>query len=206
MEFFIIDSLHSIVNLKPVINQIKRSSPRAKITYTSGDKIQTRDFKNCGSFALDHAFNLAKITHLHESISQLAQKPNETNNIAKNFLKYVRNGTLATLAVGDFPVELGPLLRNMQSLSTLEAKFFNKGYQGSKKDSLEGYVEKHLKEIEVEGVVKKINSSIENKRDKLKTKAAMFFKDLDTEKRNEIIHNRKDNNFAVLTSKINERG
>lgn len=205
LEFFIFDSLHSIINLKPIINNIKRYSSRAIITYASGGKIQTRDFKNCGSFALDHAFNMNKIVRLHESIKQLAQRPSETNDdVAKFFNKHVRNGTLLTLPISRFPLEFGPLLRNMQSVSTLKDQFFNKGYQGSNKNSLKRYVKKNLTKLETDGVSKKINYSIENKRNKFKAKAEKFFNELDREKRKDVITNRKDMSLETFTSKSEE--
>lgn len=205
LAFFIFDSLNSVIYLKHIINQIKLVSPSSKIIYVSGDKIQTRDFRNCGTFALDHAFNMSKIPDLHDIAGQLSQSPEATSTLGKTFFRHVRKGTLTTLRVSDFPSEFGALLRNMQSVSILRSSFFEKGYKANNKDSLKTYFKKNKAKIEIEGRKKKINNAIENKKEKLKHKARHFFDENDPQDNAVIVENRTGKNAALFPIKPKQK-
>lgn len=203
LEFFLLDSIHSQLNYETLIQSIKQQSQNALVTYCSGLPLQRVERLNCGTFAIDQAFQMAKILGLHEKIGELSKKP-ELDIFSNQFDDYLFNDTLKTFLVSDFPPEFGPLLRNMQSLSTLRSLFFNKGHVANdKKISLESYVTAHSRvgeNPEIKGEEKDWkNYSVVDKRRKIKENAAAFFRSLDEARINDFLDNRCGGNFKFFT-------
>lgn len=202
LEFFLLDGIHAQLNYETLIGAIKEQSPDALVTYCSGQTFQRVELLNCGTFALDHAFQMAKIPNLHEKVAELNKRP-EVDLFSNQFDDYLFNNTLKTISVADFPPEFGPLLRNMQSLSTLRTLFFNKGYiANDKKISLDDYVTARSRvgeNPEMKGEEKDWkNYSVVDKRRTIKTKATTFFRGLDETKINYLLDNRSGGNVKFF--------
>jgi hypothetical protein len=189
VEVFLMDSLSYAAYLREMIQIIKKAIPDTKITYSFGDEIQ-HDVKNCGTFALDHAIRMSMIVDLHDSLDLFSETARGKDTVSNDLQPYNNDGSLRMIAVKDFPPTMAPLLRNMQSISTLRDLFYNKGYYANDHLSLEDYVSKHEKNTMVGRQLIVENKGIRDRRIKLKEKATIFFNDIDTATCAAILKNR----------------
>jgi hypothetical protein len=198
LQFYLLDAANSLPSVLSAISVIHANCPNAVIRY-SGGQMQA-DGHNCATFSLDHVFRMAKMPHLHEQLSKmehtgaLGKHSNYSEYMANMLAKHpeIANGRpvgevlsalryLKYVSVDSFTSDFGPLLRNMQNYETLEEKFFPKNMQGNDRVDLKTYVdartEHHQRSMYSPSEPR--NNGIVKKRKKIKSKAALYLKDLD---------------------------
>lgn len=187
LEIYFLDAAPNPLpdNIKKII---RSECPGALIRYSYGG-IQ-HDPDNCATFALDHAYRLAKIHDLHEQLQtiEVLQSYKCRHQIKDRLPK--SNLHPVEIFLTDCPSKsnLGPLVRNMQSLTTLESDFFKKELLGNDRQSLEEYV--------MNRVTNRKNTAIILKRENIKRKAKKFLTPLDKQGYEKIQGDRTGTNWC----------
>lgn len=212
IEFYLLDAACAFETVLPAIITINEICPTAIVRY-SGIAAQ-RDVVNCATFAIDHVFRLSMIPFLHDCLSSIEhQGPLGSYTSATDYLDKLSTETtfahldrakckmvipgIKYVSQLKFPAHFGPLLRNMQSIKTLEENF-SPLMMGNNNKSLMEYVN-----LRTEGYGHgKKNMAIIYKREKLKEKTADFIRFMSKEALSSIIKNRT--NYSFDFAKQNE--
>ncbi|CEK09733.1 hypothetical protein [Legionella hackeliae] len=162
LEFFIIDAANSLPQVLSAITAIHEKCPDSLTTYSGGSMQADED--NCAYFALEHAYALAKIPDLHDTLKEHVN----TGKIGpfKNYVSFIESlihqdtRILRTLAQDrvlnavdklqyvptiNFPKHFGSLLKHMQHLSIFDNHFAKKGFIRHNKKTLDAYIKDHTK-------------------------------------------------------------
>jgi YopJ Serine/Threonine acetyltransferase len=170
-HFIVIDPAIYFTALEETFSAITSNISDANITYLSLNKktkIQ-RCYKDCGTFSLDILFGLSKIDNAHELISSVSSAPEV--RFALMFKEETENKQLKAITITDLPIELGCVVRNMHSISTLEALTKDKNYQSSSHVLLATYFRAHTT-VNYTG---KVNNGVDYKRRNIKTKTLDYY-------------------------------
>jgi hypothetical protein len=199
-EFFILDGAIYGDCLQKTITLISQEIPDAIIHYlslTKETKIQ-RDFDECGAFALDFLFCLSKIPNLYDLIKSASKEP--TGDLAARFSDLIEKNQLKAVPAEDLPEDLGCILRNMQSIKTLDSIFGNKAYKASATESLKDYVDRCIIN---DGCVRH-NKGAVKKRIAVKGKTSAYLKTLTDSEFSSCLENNNKFRFDIF-SKANEK-
>lgn len=141
--------------------------PNTTITYSSGS-IQKSD-SDCGTFAYDAAFQLSKISDLHQKLHQ-----------CRKYASEAFKEKLAYLPLSELSGEFGRLLRNAQSFTTINTlKKYSPDLVGNSTLLLNDYLQqKNRMEQTLEPPYKWINVSISVKQYALKLKMKNYVEKL----------------------------
>lgn len=166
--------------------------PNIIITYSSGS-IQNSE-KGCGTFAYDAAFQLSKITHLHQKLAQFRKYPSEA---FKEKLMY--------LPLSELDSEFGILLRNAQSFTTINTlKKYHPDLIGNKSLFLSDYLEQKNRTKQLtKPPYKPINISFEVKQYAIKLKMKKFVEKISDDEFSSIMENAI--NFKHLRSYLGNK-
>ncbi len=175
-EFFLLDAAGTQYKLSEALSWIRPIFPESVVYFSLG-YIQ-KDWHNCATFALDHAYRLAKILDLYTILDGLKNHKSADDN------------NLVVIPIEKFPAKFGPLLRNMQSTDLLQEKInlVDDVCMGNDSQLLKDYLAGHLQK---DNKSKFINNKINNKREKIRKKTHQFVQKLSEEQYEEIFTNRK---------------
>ena len=162
--FFLIDPAIFSDSLLETRSCILEQMPDATINFlalTPTTKIQ-RCYKNCGTFALDIAFGLSRIPNTFELLSKVVKPQSDSTQIK-------------SLVIEDLPVELGFIIRNMHSISTLKKLSSKKNYLSNSQTLVRDYFNKHTESKPNGG---EANVGIDYKLSTIKSRSFRYFKTL----------------------------
>jgi hypothetical protein len=187
--FTLIDAANFGDCLEKTVQVILQTIPDAKISYLEleeGVEIQSKGF-NCATFALDIACGLSNLQHLNEFIAPIAKPPSVMLN--NHFNHWVNTGQLTSFSIDDLPLELGHMIRNMQSISDLSRLCKTKNYQANAHQSLRAYVRTHANSLGE-------NMAVVHKRDKIKAKTVNYLQTVSNQKLEDLME--RNQRFAFF--------
>ena len=103
---------------------------------------------------------------------------------------YLLQNSFDYIQTNSYPEKFGPLLRNFQSLSILCLFFFGKNLTGNDRESLQSYVERHVKNGQNQGIV--------SKQENIKRKTLEFVRQHSPDSADKVITEQRD--YAELFS------
>ncbi|GEM_PF-5515105 len=209
VEFYILDAANNWSKMLMLSMYIQRFIPSAIIRhsgYTQHEvfSLQT-DLYSCGTFSYDHLVLLSEMKSLPDQLPDLENKfpingfPDYYSMLVNSIEDLLKKGELCPfltanlsaakeaakivrlVPIQNFTPEMGPLLRNAQSLSMLRETVDWDKLKGNKNTTLHQYIIPRIKKVKIESESKaesKLvdrNDAVNIKKAKLMTKATKWF-------------------------------
>ncbi|CEG58548.1 hypothetical protein [Legionella fallonii] len=223
LSFFLLDAANSLPAVIDTVTSIYTHCPNASLKY-SGSNTQM-DKYSCAYFSLNDAFNLAKISNLHDILPDCVQMGaigqftsykhfietiiDRDTNILGNLTKTaVLNAVehIQYIPIRNWPKEFGSLIKNIQSLTMFASLSKEKKYLRYNTKPTADYIEQHTVTCQDSPYAPPAqrNNAIENKKNKIKISALQHLKEHE-EDFGTIINARQRGSSALFSEEKHEK-